>query len=603
MAPDSSLMSLVSLESVEALLLRVQRSSWWNSNLAFAVVGVLVPLLLTYAVTSVRAHWAKNVRGKGDPPPVPYLVPVLANVFQFAYDTEGFLGRTLRRFKSVPFLVKIGLEDMYYIPHGEPIQAMFRNGRDLAMKPIVIVAMRDQFGMPPEDLAIYQRDGSGGNAKPAEGWEHMDPAHRIFHNQHRDLNLMLNGASLDGMTARFVANYTARLRQTTRIGDEWTELPDLYAFLRDEMFHAACTALVGERFFELCPDFGHEFWEFDRQILTYLRRTPRWLAPRAYAARDRALASVKRWRRYAKEHVDYKDPALAEVEYEPVWGARLMRVRAAMFDKAGASPDGCASMDLGLLWAANANVIPATLWAMLGVLASPNLTERVMAEITECFDRERGRFSVSALCGQPLLNGVFLESLRHCSATTSARNPITDNFKLCGWNMPRDCLMLSISWYGGHDPHFWNTGRVLPDGKPEHPVDSFWAERFLEYPDDPASGPVRKSDPAIYRSPAAATSKRPPRTPADDKTAKPVAHTSALHGYFYPFGGGSRICPGRHFAKQEMMAAVAIMLHEFEIELRDPALAQLVRPDMKVFPTGALGPDREVPVRIRRRQR
>jgi cytochrome P450 len=500
----------------------------------------------------------------------------------------------------VPFRLKVGLENMYYIPHGEAVQAMFKHARDLSMKPIIVVAMRDQFGMQPADVAVYERDGSGDTAKPLDGWEHMDPAHRVFYNQHRDLNAMLSGAALDGMMARFTANYTARLRTTTTVSEDWTELPDLYAFLRDEMFHAACTGLLGEHIFSVCPEFAREFWAFDSHLLTYLRRTPRWLAPGAYAARDRVLASLKKWYTHARETLDYRDPSLRGVEYEPVWGARLMRARAEMFDEAGFSLDGAVSMDLGFVWASNANVIPATAWVLLNVLLSENLTERVTAELGECFDSAKDAFDVAALCGKPLLSGAYLESLRYCAATTSARNPVTDDFKLCGWNMPRDALMLSIVWFGAHDPEFWNTGRVRPDGKAEHPLDTYWAERFLEYPDDPASGPARKPDAAVYSSSSA---KPAERTVQDDKTAKPISHTAALQGYFYPYGGGSRICPGRHLAKQEMLVAVAVMMKEFEIELLDPAAARQARPDMRVFPTGAMGPDRKLPVRIRRRKR
>ncbi|GAB1317368.1 hypothetical protein MFIFM68171_07578 [Madurella fahalii] len=582
---------------LESLLGSGQSS--WDGRFTFAAAVVLLPLLLTYAITFLSAAWIKNVRGKGDPPLVPYAVPIVGNTLQFAYGTEGFLTRTLRRFGKVPFRLNVGLENMYYIPYGEPIQAMFKNARDLSSKPIIVVAMRDQFGMPAKDLSIFQRDGSGGNAKPLEGWEHMDPAHRIFYHQHRDLHAMLNGAALDSMTTRFIATYTNRLRKTPLVSDEWIELPDLFAFLRGEMFHAACVSMVGERIFELCPDFGRDFWDFDSHALTYLRRTPRWLAPKAYAARDRVLASVKKWRRHAMERARYHDPSLADVDYEPNWGSRLLRMRAEVFDNAGASPDGAASMDLGLLWAANANVIPATGWALLNVLLSRNLRERVAAEMEECFDSAKDAFDVSALCGKPLLNGIYLEALRFCVATTSARNPVTPDFDLGGWKMPQDSLMLSISWFGAHDLRFWNTGRILPNGKPEYPVDSYWPERFLEYPDDPASGPVRRPDEAIYRSSA----KQRERTPADDKTAKIVNHTSALQGYFFPYGGGVRICPGRHFAKQEMMAAVAVMLQEFELELIDPASAKKARPDLSVFPTGAMAPDRKIPVRVRRRPR
>lgn len=506
-----------------------------------------------------------------------------------------------KRFGSIPFRLLVGLEHIYYIPPGGAVQAMFRHARDLSMKPIIVVAMRDQFGMLPADVAVFERDGSGDGAKPLDGWDHLDPAQRVFYHQHRDLSVMLNGAALEGMAARFVANYTARLRGTGLVpGEGWAELPDLCAFLRDDMFHAACTGLLGERFFELCPGFARDFWDFDSRVLTYLRRTPRWMAPQAYAVRDRLLDSVKTWYKHARAQLDYRDPSLADVEYEPVWGARLMRARAEMFENAGFSLDGCASQDLGFVWAANANAIPVTMWVLLNVLLSQNLTERVMAETAECFDKTKGSFDVSALCNKPLLNSVYLEALRYCVATSSARHPVADDFTLCGWKIPRDALMLSIAWFGGRDAKVWNTGHILPNGTAEYPVDTFWAERFLEYPDDPASGPVRKTDEAIYRS-------TPKRSMGDDaqrdRTAKAIGHSPTLQGYFYPYGGGSRICPGRHLAKQEILVAVAIMLHEFEIELMDPVSAKNARPDPKMFPTGAIAPDRKLPVRIRRRRR
>ncbi|KAL2194105.1 cytochrome P450 [Corynascus similis CBS 632.67] len=579
------------------------------------LAGILLPLILTYILTWLSAHWAKNVRRKGDPPPVPYAMPGLANTLQFAYDTEGFLSKTLRRFRDVPFRLRVGLDDLYYIPHGEAVQAMFKHSRDLSMKPIILLAMRDQLGMLPADVAVFERDGSGDSAKPLDGWEHMDPARRVFYNQHRDLNAMLNGAALDGIMARFAVNYTTYLRATPLVGGEgqWTKLPDLYAFLQDAMFHAACRSLLGEHLFELCPDLSRDFWEFDRHMLTYLRRTPRWMAPRAYAARDRVLASLRKWSEHARQTLPYDYPSLREVEYEPVWGSRLMRARAEMFDSAGFSLDGSVRMDLGFVWAANSNVIPATLWALLSVLLSENLTERVEAELAQCLvdnkEEGDGAFDVAALCSKPLLTGIYLESLRHCAATTSARNPVADGFQLRGWSMPKDSCMMSIVWFGAHDPDFWNTGRVGPDGKEEHPLDTFWAERFLEYPDDPISGPIRKQaersayDTHTTTSPPIKEKKNAARGPADDKTAKPVGHGPALQGYFYPYGGGSRICPGRHLAKQELLVAVAGMMREFEIELLDPASAHQARPDMKAFPAGALGPDRKLPVKIRRRKR
>ena len=45
--------------------------------------------------------------------------------------------------------------------------------------------------------------------------------------------------------------------------------------------------------------------------------------------------------------------------------------------------------------------------------------------------------------------------------------------------------MLICPYFSHRDEAVWNTGRTLPNGQQEHPLDKFWAERFLEYPNDP----------------------------------------------------------------------------------------------------------------------
>jgi hypothetical protein len=67
----------------------------WDSRFAVAAAAVVLPLLLTYALTFISGVWAKNVRRKGDPPTAPYPVPIVANTLQFAYDTESFIARSL----------------------------------------------------------------------------------------------------------------------------------------------------------------------------------------------------------------------------------------------------------------------------------------------------------------------------------------------------------------------------------------------------------------------------------------------------------------------------------------------------------------------------
>lgn len=131
------------------------------------------------------------------------------------------------------------------------------------------------------------------------------------------------------------------------------------------------------------------------------------------------------------------------------------------------------------------------MWMLLGVLLDKSLTDRVMAEMEPSFHDRSLSFDIDRLCSGPLLNSIYFETLRVRVAAPVGRASLIPNLKFGKWQLKQGVGMLSTSWTGGHDPDFWNTGGVLSDGSNEHPVESFWAERFLKYEDDPTSGPVR----------------------------------------------------------------------------------------------------------------
>lgn len=70
----------------------------------------------------------------------------------------------------------------------------------------------------------------------------------------------------------------------------------------------------------------------------------------------------------------------------------------------------------------------------------------------------------------------------------------------------------------------------------------------------------------------------------------PEFSMSGMTGLWIPYGGGPRACPGRHFAKREIMVTCALMISMFDVEILADEEA-----------LGTLRPADKVPFRIRRR--
>lgn len=496
----------------------------------------------------------------------------------------------------MPFRMSVGLDAIYYIPHGELVQTWFKNSRGMSPRPIII-ASEHAFGLPPKDMELMIYDDSGEDPKPAPGFEDINPDHRLFYHTLKDILSFTQGPALKILTPRFITNFTKRMQTTDSISKEgWTEIPDIFVWFRDHMFRSNIETLCGEYMISLSPNFVEEFWTYDRDLLLHLRRTPKWLAPRAHRDRQKVLQSIGRWQQNALNHFDYNDEALVNSDTDPYWGSQLFRARSIMMNNGRVSDEGKPALDLGLLWAANANVIPSAFWAFWGIhVSGPSVISRIRAETAPCFHPVTGELVDSpALYDSPLLNSAYLESLRYSATALPARKPVSANQKIGAWTIPeKDAMIIGVPWFAHHDTTFWNQGQSIPSAeKYEHSVDSFWVERFLQYPDDPTSGPI------LPTTNSTNPKKVLPKTHADDLKATVVTGPE-IQGHFFPYGGGIRMCPGRFFAKQSLMAAIAVAMNEFEFEFGPDAVN--AKPDVKFFPIGNLSPDRKIPGRIRRR--
>ena len=169
------------------------------------------------------------------------------------------------------------------------------------------------------------------------------------------------------------------------------------------------------------------------------------------------------------------------------------------------------------------------------------------------------RFDVDQLLKVPLLQSVYAEVLRLRMHFYLIRMPDRTDMKIRDWIIPRQ-KVICISTTAAHmDPKTWNT----EDNK--YPADVFWGERFLRYPKD---------------------------------SSNPIFSMKDTEGSWIPYGGGPRQCPGRTFAKRQIMLTAALMVTLFDCELLD---GDKMDEDLKSFSMGIAHPATKVPVRIRRR--
>ncbi|KAH7115480.1 hypothetical protein B0J13DRAFT_208216 [Dactylonectria estremocensis] len=166
---------------------------------------------------------------------------------------------------------------------------------------------------------------------------------------------------------------------------------------------------------------------------------------------------------------------------------------------------------------------------MLHLLLDERIAERVQAVLSTIDVVGPGFTNTKDLMGQPLLSSIYCETLRLRVASAVGRKSSVRIHAPRGWEFEANIPILFPSWLSGLDNSFWNTGRALPGGGSQHPVDTFWAQRFLQYPSNPLNGPALKECLDHHFSAGEEVKK----SVNNDRRAKIV--TKGIQGHWFPF--------------------------------------------------------------------
>ncbi|RMY75995.1 hypothetical protein D0862_13829 [Hortaea werneckii] len=525
-----------------------------------------------------------GVKQSVTPPQIPYTLPFLGN-------TRDFLA---------PYPGQYWTKLFSWHPRSTGICTLLVGGRKthILFSP---PAIRELFKARSPSRDVFEHDLfrkvfelPEAQIRNAEAGKHLE--------SEMNSRFLIKRERVDELTRQFTAFLDEGLRQDAdamAAEGKMGETVHLYGWLRDRMFTASTRALMGDKLLQMYPGYREDFYKFDARFLSFFFGLPRFLMGDAFEVRDRIFRNLERWslemhRLSGGVPVDPEGPA-----WEPFFGSRLNRARQLNYKERHLNTRTGAALDLGMTFALASNAIPATGWMLMHILspnANPTLLPRVLAELQNSLKPDQMTLDVPILMAQPLLQSIWTETLRLYADVLVTRNlpedltlPLDEDGKRIV-TLKQGDNVFAPSWLGHHDPIAWGSAAAAAaddddddNGKANNHSSKksyadFDPERFLTL------------------------------DPETRKANFTMGTGGGTAGKFFPFGGGKTICPGRVFAKQEAVGALAMVLLEFDFDVLGFVDAQ--GRETEAFPgfakafagSGALAPGGDVRVRMRPRR-
>ena len=343
----------------------------------------------------------------------------------------------------------------------------------------------------------------------------------------------------------------------------------LHELVRNYGSDMSTSAYYGQDFLDRNPDIVEDFWRFDNDGFPFLAiGIPTWapigIFQAALASRARLAAALKLVYRMVDQY-DEGVPVDFDADMSDISPVLLGRHR--IFKNGGFTADEAGAMEVGFFWGQHANSHVLFYWLVLYIYATPGLIDSLREELAPVvtIENEKGLDGISipritnidlaAVVSEcPLLKSCTLEALRLGNDPASIRR----------LNQP-------ISFQDA------DKTTSLPAGT------------WISVPHA-----VTQFDASNFPSPQEFI---PDRFIHKDDTGKPVVRAGKMR----PWGAGAGMCKGRTFAERQMMVTAASLLMLWDMEpVAKTADGKWELPGTRPG-TGAVRPDRDLKVKIKRR--
>ncbi|KAL8801097.1 MAG: hypothetical protein Q9182_004690 [Xanthomendoza sp. 2 TL-2023] len=501
-------------------------------------VGTVAISVTAVAVLVITANYFLGpTYDPREPPVIHQKVPHIGHVIGLLQHGLRYFELLSTKYPLPVFTLQTLGRKVYVVNSPDLISAVQKNAKVLSFDPFVSFISPRIFDAGDHAMAIVNDNIDGEKGQ----WGLLPDVSRGMH------TALAPGESLDWMTRTMLSKLEEYVEPLGE-NDGGVEI-DLYRWVRKAFTVASTEAVYGPKNpFNHNPELEDAFWDFESNItMIILGIAPSITARKACKARTKFIAALK-------EYVDDNGPAT---------GSDLIKVRYEGNVKYGAV-EYTANFEIGNLIGVLINATPTFFWILTHIYSRPTLLAELRAEIANVTesatagDTTTNSILISKFKSHcPLLLSTYQETLRLQTHNTSSR-----------W-VTKDTLLA--------DQYLLKAGNVIQmPGYPVHTLPSIWG------PD--------------------ATAFNPHRFLKLDRNAKPKDKSSPKQhpASFRSFGGGTTLCPGRHFATAEICAAAAMMVMRFEMEpVRGDGMWRIPDWMRGKVASGIPPPERDIKVKVR----
>ncbi|RYC55225.1 hypothetical protein CHU98_g10982 [Xylaria longipes] len=515
---------------------------WPMSPIATWITIVAVTYALVYQYSKLKLD-AK------EPPVIASSVPFIGHILGMALRGGKYIKGLGTRNKHLPiFTLPVPKSRIYIVTEPSLAAAVQRASKALSFTPIIPEVTERVLGLDQATMEITRK-----NLDPGPGDERgfladiQDMVYAFF-----GPGSYLNEISLDA--ARELRNEVLAFDASQEGAPSPKQPIDLLAWVRHLVTLSTAKYFYGPHNpIALDPKLEGYFWDFDHGLGKLLMNVfPSVTAGKAYRGRELLVKALEKYLENGHHTT----------------GSKIVQKRVEIALQHGWTLRATARSELSFLFAGIVNATTSTFWILLQIFADPQLLSTVREEITKILrtdenddkDAYHGKYRLNItdlkdLC--PVLIAVYRECLRLGSDNYSTRMVKEDILLADRYFLKKGAVVQIAGGVIHADESIWGDG-----------VESFNPGRFLELKQESGNSRQNQIHPAAFRA----------------------------------FGGGKTLCPGRHFAMNEILSLVSLVVLVFDVEALDGGRIKVPRKNDGVLPVHILEPISSVKVLISKRQ-